>query len=474
MSGYFDHNPITLVKASEDTLFENNVIFDSLRGFNVHADEGLPERLTIRNNLIVNVAEYGIQVSGVRGGTFVHNTIVNAQEHAFRVVLSGLRDGRIQNNLFVNSGNVQLGDDVLFSDVSIGYNGWFNTDSDSVFVAPSDVGGGDPGFVNAADRDFHLTSTSPARDAGTNVGVSTDFEGDPRLWGNHPDIGADEYTPVSSTVDDTAWRDICVPQRMEITGIGMGDREHSITPQTLALADPADVNWLLAQVAGNTLHDASLPRSVTFSTTASEYFTTFTPTHGESGYTFEQQLQPTNQITGTVSGVGDAYRTPRGLVLYSKRSTPDLWTSVGRTTYGDVYAASGDYTHVETLTIPSLVHPTDLWVTAVVIDNDDDARPLVLKSTAGNITASEIENGPTHGPGLTIFNFRLPQVPAGTSEIVVTLQSPIDDGDSGSLVGVNTRFLCAESPATSSTSMPADTSLLSITAGPPESIWTDR
>ena len=57
----------------------------------------------------------------------------------------------------------------------------------------------EPGFVNASAGDFHQLPGSPTRNAGTaDPSIGTfDFEGDPRLQGTAPDIGADEY-------DDTA------------------------------------------------------------------------------------------------------------------------------------------------------------------------------------------------------------------------------------------------------------------------------
>ncbi len=49
-----------------------------------------------------------------------------------------------------------------------------------------------PGFVDAANGDYHLRDLSPAIDAGITTDVLVDFDGDPRSIGLAPDLGADE------------------------------------------------------------------------------------------------------------------------------------------------------------------------------------------------------------------------------------------------------------------------------------------
>ncbi|MEW5956201.1 MAG: choice-of-anchor Q domain-containing protein [Chloroflexota bacterium] len=280
---------------------------------------------------------------------------------------------------------------------------------------------------------------------------------------------------VSVTVmpEETEWRDFCVPQRMEITGIGMGDRYGSINPQTLSLADPTSVNWLLAQMAGRYAFSAPTPEQATFTTNAPQSLTLNQPSRNDPhGYTFEAHLQPSSQITVEVSTPGDSYKTPRGLILYGKRATGNAWTSVGKTTNNFVWEGAEDM-YTEIITFPPLADVTDLSITAVIIDNDDDTRLLVLEAAAGGVTGSVSEPGPTDGPGLNIVNLMLPQVLTGTSRAMVTLRSPSDNGDSLVLVGLNVSFPCAEpagamlhvvpSPAT----IPlGDTRLLTITVTP--------
>jgi parallel beta-helix repeat protein len=73
---------------------------------------------------------------------------------------------------------------VTYSNVEGGWAGTGNIDADPLFSGPG---------LN----DFHLTFSSPCREAGDNTAVqqtlSADFEGDPRIAGGTTDIGADEF-----------------------------------------------------------------------------------------------------------------------------------------------------------------------------------------------------------------------------------------------------------------------------------------
>ena len=73
---------------------------------------------------------------------------------------------------------------VTYSDVEGGYSGAGNIDSDPLFV-----GGGD----------YHITSSSPCANVGTDVGIYTDLDGDGRPDGAGYDLGADETTSCGSS-----------------------------------------------------------------------------------------------------------------------------------------------------------------------------------------------------------------------------------------------------------------------------------
>ena len=70
--------------------------------------------------------------------------------------------------------------DVTYSDIQGGYPGIGNIDLYPLFVSPG-------------NGDYHLLWNSPCIDAGTNVEVYTDFDGDPRPLGAGFDMGYDEF-----------------------------------------------------------------------------------------------------------------------------------------------------------------------------------------------------------------------------------------------------------------------------------------
>ncbi len=72
---------------------------------------------------------------------------------------------------------------------------WWHNSTDysgAVTVSAPDLHA-DPQFADPGCGDFHLKPTSPAIDAGVNVGVIIDIDGDPRPMAAGYDIGADEY-----------------------------------------------------------------------------------------------------------------------------------------------------------------------------------------------------------------------------------------------------------------------------------------
>src|SRR5690606_14243859 len=56
---------------------------------------------------------------------------------------------------------------------------------------------GDPDFADPAGRNYHLGPNSEALNAGTNAGLDTDYDGDPRPLDSGYDIGFDEASFIA-------------------------------------------------------------------------------------------------------------------------------------------------------------------------------------------------------------------------------------------------------------------------------------
>jgi Right handed beta helix region/Purple acid Phosphatase, N-terminal domain/Pel9A-like, right handed beta helix region len=209
----YDHGiylsvPFNLVENSE---FYNNA------AFGIQMDQGTSANNTIRYNRVHDNSRLG---SGDDGGGIV---VADGENNfvAYNLVYNnGAGDG-----IFVAYGAV---DAKIYNNTCVGNKGYFYTGTrgevrNNIFTAGlrlelttnltatnnltnvaiqrvSDGGTtlganlvGGPQFVNSASIDFHLLSTSPAINAGTSVGLTRDFDGNP-IFGA-PDIGAYEFQP---------------------------------------------------------------------------------------------------------------------------------------------------------------------------------------------------------------------------------------------------------------------------------------
>lgn len=145
----------------DPSMISNNVILNSLRAVNV--DNTSTGKHQVWNNTIVSS---GYAISGASSSKIdVVNNIIVQSYHSISL---GIGEISGRNNLF--------------------YENTYNT-------VPLDnpVTDQDPLFVNPANDDYHLQKGSPAIDAGADVDLLFDFDGDTRPFGSGYDIGADEF-----------------------------------------------------------------------------------------------------------------------------------------------------------------------------------------------------------------------------------------------------------------------------------------
>lgn len=145
---------------------------------------------TIENNVIFNNQEGGIEISiDVNNGRIYHNTIASNQGTGLNIAAS-VSGHDIKNNIiYQNSDQLLPGSgntfdyNLYYPDISFSGKGVHSISGYPLFVDPSN-----PTY------DFHLQSTSPAIDSGTEVGINKDIEGNLRPQGLAPDIGAYEFS----------------------------------------------------------------------------------------------------------------------------------------------------------------------------------------------------------------------------------------------------------------------------------------
>ncbi len=198
---------------------EGNVIHDNgvAGGSGINCD-GVQSSI-IRNNLLYNNHASGISLYQIDGGQparnnqVLNNTIVMASDARWAINIQNASTGNVvRNNILFNQqsfrGSIAISADSLpgfvsdtnvimdrFSadggDTRVTLAAWRSAtgqDMHSIIATPAAL------FVNFAGNDYHLSSTSPARDAGgTIANVTDDLESAPRPQGSAFDIGAYEF-----------------------------------------------------------------------------------------------------------------------------------------------------------------------------------------------------------------------------------------------------------------------------------------
>jgi hypothetical protein len=118
------------------------------------------------------------------------------------IILSNSPNCQIKNNIFGDFGGRYLyADAASQAKLDVGFNLVFRTDGNplSGVPYPNDLWDVNPHFVNPAEGDYHLSPSSEAVDAGTEIiYISNDMDGNPRPSGMGYDMGAYEMQKPSA------------------------------------------------------------------------------------------------------------------------------------------------------------------------------------------------------------------------------------------------------------------------------------
>lgn len=182
----FDNNG----EYARNILIEGNVLRDFHQGFMGQANfYHNSSNITFRNNIFTDSWSWGLAIEGIRNVVVVHNVFANIANNG--VGFSNTSSGLVKNNIFYDAGSNYWAS--ATSTVEGGYN-ILNREGHPNYIEATDIIV-DPLFVdvNPLSYDFSLQATSQAIDAGVDVGVTVDIDGNLRpQQGGGVDIGAYE------------------------------------------------------------------------------------------------------------------------------------------------------------------------------------------------------------------------------------------------------------------------------------------
>lgn len=153
-------------------------------------DVEIANTLFAQNRVISDGAAIWLRADRIQ---LAHTTIADAQINPKQAIYVFGGTVHITNTIVARH---VVGIQNEFGSITEDYNVFFDNASNIVGAVTS--GGhslsGNPAFANPASNDYHLTFGSAAIDTGTNAGVTSDFEGDPRPLDSGFDIGFDEWS----------------------------------------------------------------------------------------------------------------------------------------------------------------------------------------------------------------------------------------------------------------------------------------
>jgi len=242
--GDYYWDPSIYLEATSYSTVRNNLIY------NTHHGISLGHELTyfsVRQNTVVNNICYNAKSGCLQLKTFssevettnnliAHNTFIKAGSsgNVPEVWIKGNSySNKIENNIVMAMADSQTGELVRIEDQgknnTINYNNYYADGSAFWQVLGTTIRDfaqyqstmnlqeahsiyGNPRFVDLANRNLHLEVDSVAIDAGIDVGITDDFDGNPRPQGAGYDIGAYEYSEGGYSLSfSQGWNEIVWP-----------------------------------------------------------------------------------------------------------------------------------------------------------------------------------------------------------------------------------------------------------------------
>lgn len=224
------------VDGGKSITVENNIVYNNDYGIEIGCENNgdapndpSASDILVRNNLIYNNKVAAIALGGydypesgkvmdtkIKNNTCYNNDTDNSYNG--ELLISYVENAIIENNIFYtkNADNVLIISSESASTLSLNYNIYYTPNGSEDIVieidgeeynefstyqeeTSQDMNSefSDPLFVNMAESDLHLSSTSPAIDRGNPYYLATsgeiDIDGERRVFNERVDCGADEY-----------------------------------------------------------------------------------------------------------------------------------------------------------------------------------------------------------------------------------------------------------------------------------------
>jgi hypothetical protein len=166
---------------SSDTIVERNYFLDCGRGVAFGLSNGHTGGI-VRNNMFLfrEPHDVAIEMSHATGWLVAHNTAVLLNPNPGLTWGMEARFGDTEDTFAYNLSNMAI---------------WPDRDGAQAADTGNVTNAQNSWFINVPTGDLHLMASATAviDQAAPLAQVPTDFDGDPRLLGAGPDIGADEY-----------------------------------------------------------------------------------------------------------------------------------------------------------------------------------------------------------------------------------------------------------------------------------------
>ena len=245
---------------------------------------------------------------------------------------------------------------------------------------------------------------------------------------------------------------------VEVIGVGLGNSNAATDTATIVIPDPTNVVKVYVQVvtkAGESAEgeypdptevvieafDASdiliASKSLTGLTVEKVGIEPQSGIGGITGYSHEAEFD--GQVASVAVDLSDNTtasfpRSPRALIVSVFRDLGDGTASAGLLPNVYVFGNDGYPDASATIALPAAFAGGDVTVTFAISDlelfsrasnfMDNDPRIVHYSASSGGVSATATVDVPNMGPDLAIVELVLNNVPAGTTEVVASLESP--------------------------------------------------